>query len=118
MTEETRARYCCTTGGAVIFWFGIFAIGYGVVLLLQQGIPALGPYQPALLFAVAGVACIANFKRNRTFHCAITGPFFLLVAGAVALATAGLWTVSMSIVWAITLIVIGAALLLEHRVAA
>lgn len=117
MTEETRARYCCTTGGALVFWFGIFAIGYGVVLLLQQAIPVLGPYQPALLFAVAGVACVANFRRNRTFHCAITGPFFLLVGVALALATAGLWTVPMSVVWAITLIVIGVALLVERRVA-
>lgn len=117
MTEQQRAQFCCTTGGAIAFWFAIFAIVWGAFLLLHQAFPALEPYSGSLLFVAAGMACLANFARNRTFHCAITGPAFLLVAAVLALDGAGVWNVQMGVVWSIVLIVIGVALLLERRYA-
>lgn len=117
MTDEQRGQFCCTTGGALGFWFAIFALAWGGLLLLRQIIPAMGPYSASLLFTAAGVACVANFARNRTFHCLITGPFFLLVAGVLALGAAGLWEVSTGVVWPLVLITVGVAFLLERRYA-
>lgn len=96
----------------------IFAILWGGILLLRQWIPAIAPYSMLLLFAAAGIACVANFAKNRTFHCAITGPAFLLLAAVLALGTAGLWDVEMGLIWPLVLIVVGGALLLERRYAA
>ena len=59
--------------------------------------------------------CLVNFGINRTFHCGITGPLFLVAAGVVAGGDAGVWTVNISMVWAVLLIGIGGAALLEWR---
>lgn len=118
MTDQQQPRYCCTTPSALCFWAAIFAILWGGFLLLRQWIPAVAPYSMPLLFAGAGIACVANFAKNRTFHCAITGPAFLLLAAVLALGAAGLWNMEMGLVWPLVLIVIGVALLLERRYAA
>ena len=43
--------------------------------------PLHAPSEAACLFAMA-IGCLANWLRNRSFHCAITGPLFL-IAGVV-----------------------------------
>src|SRR5260370_40445036 len=45
--------------------------------------PLHAPSAVACLFAAA-IGCLANWRRNRSFHCAITGPLFL-IAGVVFL---------------------------------
>ncbi|MFI5127451.1 MAG: hypothetical protein ACHQJX_11555, partial [Candidatus Acidiferrales bacterium] len=74
-------------------------------------------YQTAVLFAALGLACAANLVRNRTFHCVITAPFFLLVALVFSLGTASVWKIHTAPIWAIVAIVVCAALLLERRFA-
>lgn len=64
-----------------------------------------------------GLACFVNFAQNRTFHCAITGPFFLLVAFALALQSHAMWNMSRPVLWPTVLIVVGIAFLLELRFA-
>ena len=67
-----------------------------------------------ILFAMA-IGCVANWLRNRTFHCAITGPLFLiaslvfLVSGVRMIHVNALW------VWPFVLIGVGVAFLLEWR---
>lgn len=115
---DVQARWCsCTTPGAIAFWIAAFLVFYGSGLLVLQLWPPAQSYDGAVLFAAIGLACIANFAWNRTFHCAITGPLFLLVAGAWALETAGVWDVQIPSLWPLVLIVVGVALLLERRYA-
>lgn len=115
---ETRSRgYCCTTPGAIGFWIAAFLVLYGSGLLMLEVWPDLRGYEEALLFAGIGLACLANFAWNRTFHCAITGPLFLVAAGAMAMNETGAWHVPMSLVWGVILIVGGLALLLEQKFA-
>lgn len=116
MAEASDKKLCCTSSGSLCFWFAAFFIFYGL------GMTAIftmhvGRYQGAVLFVALGLACVVNLVRNRTFHCAITAPFFLLVAAALALQTAGIWSLSMRILWPIVLIVVGIAFLLEKRFA-
>lgn len=115
--ERGSARYCCATGSATCFWLGIFAVLWGSVMLLQLAAPALRPYTSALVLAAAGIACLVNFRKNRTLHCALTGPFFLLIAAVLALVKAGLLVVSLAWVWPVVLIGVGVALLVEWRFA-
>lgn len=117
MAEPQSGGLCCTTPRAIGFWIAVFLVLWGSLLLVQQVVPALQAYSAALLFAAAGVACLANFAFNRTFHCAITGPFFLLMAAALALQTAGIWETRIPTLWPVVLIVVGVSLLLERHFA-
>jgi hypothetical protein len=99
------------------YYFAIFALALGVGLLLLRLLGGSDEYINPLVFAALGAACLINLLRNRTLHCAITGPFFLLVAAALALGAAGLWSPPMSLLWPVVMIVVGVAFLLEWRFA-
>ena len=59
------------------------------------------------------IGCFANWLRNRTFHCAITGPLFLI--GGVMLLLSGMRVIQINThwVWPFVLIGVGVAFLLE-----
>ena len=116
-TREIPARgYCCSSWQSLCFWGCAFVAFYAAALLAIYWLH-LENYQLSALFAALGLACVANAVRNRTFHCVITGPFFLLVALAFALNMAGVWKIPASGLWATVVIVVCAALLLERRFA-
>ena len=108
--------YCCSSWQSLCFWGCAFAVFYAAGLLAIYWLH-MQSYQTTVLFAALGLACVANLVRNRTFHCVITAPFFLLVALAFALSTAGIWKVPTAPLWATVVIVVCAALLLERRFA-
>ena len=70
----------------------------------------------ACLFAMA-TGCIANWYKNRSFHCALTGPLFLIAGVAFLLARVGVTHVNTVLVWRFVLIGTGIAFLLEWRFA-
>jgi hypothetical protein len=116
MEKENEKRFCCLTPRAACTWIAGFLILYGLGLIgLHLG--HLDRYQGTALFVAMGLACFFNFARNRTFHCFITGPFFLLVALALALQTHGVWKLSNAVLWPTVLVVVGIAFLLERRFA-
>ena len=114
--ELPTKRFCCTSARGLCYFgeaFLIFyGIGWGLLLWLQWQ-----RYELVMLFTALGLACIANFARNRTFHCVITAPFFLLVALAFALSVRGIWKVPAGVLWAVVAVVVCAAFLLERRFA-
>jgi hypothetical protein len=59
------------------------------------------------------IGCLANWLRNRTFHCAITGPLFLI--GGVMFLLSGVRMIHLDTrwVWPVLLIGTGIAFLLE-----
>lgn len=109
--------YCCSSWRALCFWGCAFVVFYAIGLLAIYSLH-MQSYQTTALFAALGLACVANLARNRTFHCMITGPFFLLVALVFALNTAGVWRIPTGALWTLVVIVVCAALLLEQRFAA
>jgi hypothetical protein len=97
------------------FWAVAFALVYGAGLLVVSVWPAMQPYGDTLLLFALGAACFANFGRNRTLHCGITGPLFLIGALAAGLIGAGVWTLDVVAVWGIVLIGVGVAFVIEWR---
>ena len=71
---------CCTTRSAMWFWAAACTLLYGIGLLLASVWPPLEPYADTLILLALGIACLLNFGRNRTLHCAITRPLFLVGA--------------------------------------
>jgi hypothetical protein len=64
------------------------------------------------LLAMA-VGCFANAFKNRTYHCVLTGPLFLIAA--ILLLSSNLTHVKPAFVWAVVLIGTGIAFVLEWR---
>jgi hypothetical protein len=116
MADVSEKKYCCTTAGSLCYWWEAFLI------LLCLGLAVVYPlhlirYALVVLFAAMGLACIVNLVRNRTFHCVITAPFFLVVSALLALQVAGIWSIGAIWLWPIVCIVVCAAFLLERRFA-
>jgi hypothetical protein len=117
MAETSSKAYCCTSSRSLCFCglaFSVFyAVGLAVIFSLH-----LGKYQLTVLFAALGLSCIATFIRNRTFHCVVTGPVFLIAAILFALGAAGIWKIRTGLLWVVVGIVVCAAFCLERRFAA
>ena len=83
---EKPVEACCSSPAAICYWFIVSLIAWGVLSLI--GIywrPLHTPSAAACLFAMA-IGCLANWLKNRSFHCAITGPLFLIAGVAFLLA--------------------------------
>ena len=78
MSNHSSARSCCTTRSAMGYWIGVFALLYGGSMLARFLWPPARPYGDALTLAALGVACLLNFAKNRTLHCSIAGPVFVV----------------------------------------
>jgi hypothetical protein len=60
------------------------------------------------------IGCLANWLRNRTFHCAITGPLFLIGGFMFLLSRGRVIHVNTHWVWPSVLFGVGIAFLLER----
>ena len=111
MTKQVDA--CCTSPAAMCYWLTVSLIVWGVLNLIGlYWRPLHASSAFACLFAMA-IGCFANWLRNRSFHCAITGPLFLL-AGVVLLLSDLAWSASPPLwVWPLVLVGTGIAFLLE-----
>jgi hypothetical protein len=67
----------------------MFVLLYGTSLLVRSALPAKEPFGDTAILLAPGLACVINFGRNRTLHCGITGPLFVLGAVAAGLIEAG-----------------------------
>ena len=111
MTGHVKA--CCSSPAAICYWFIVSLMAWGVLDFV--GIywrPLHASSEATCLFAMA-IGCLANWRRNRTFHCAITGPLFLIGGVAFLLSGVGVTHVNTHWVWPFVLIGVGVAFLLE-----
>jgi hypothetical protein len=113
MTRRLLAGSCCTTPSAMGFWAAAFVLLYGAALLLSSVWPGLRPYGDTLIFLALGAACFINFSRNRTLHCGITGPIFVVGAIAAAFIESGTWAFDLGVLWGIVLFGVGIAFVVE-----
>lgn len=118
MSQIRPKQFSCCTPKVGVFYLVVFATLFGASLLLVTLLEGGEKYTNALLFTSLRLACVVNVARNRTLHCLITGPFFLLIAIALALHAAGIWRLPIPEIWPLVLIVVSTAFLIEWRFAA
>src|SRR5260370_11916853 len=75
MTEHKGA--CCSSPAAMCYWLTASLIAWGVLSLIGIYWRPLHALSAATTLFAMAIGCAANWFRNRTFHCAITGPLFL-----------------------------------------
>ena len=112
MTKPVKA--CCSSPASICYWFIVSLVAWGVLSLV--GIywrPLHASPEATCLFAMA-VGCLANWRRNRTFHCAITGPLFVIAGVVFLLSGARITSVNTRWVWPAVFIGVGIAFLLER----
>jgi hypothetical protein len=115
MARFTFSQTCCTSPAAMWLWAAAFIVLYGAGLLVRSTWPVFEPYADTLLLAALGFACFINFSRNRTLHCGLTGPLFLIAAVIALLIEAGVWDVNEDALWGLVLLGVALAFLVEWR---
>lgn len=112
-----RVEACCSLPAAICYWFMASLVAWGALSLI--GIfwrPLHAPSASACLFAMA-IGCFANWTRNRSYHCVITGPLFLVAGILFLLSGERMLHVNDSWVWTFVFIGTGIPFLLEWRYA-
>ena len=115
MREQKAA--CCSSPAAICYWFAASLLAWGLLSLI--GVywhPLHASSAATILFAMA-IGCVANWFRNRTFHCGITGPLFFLAAVVFLLAELGTTHVNVVLIWPFVFVGVAIAFLLEWRYA-
>jgi hypothetical protein len=116
MNARPFGQTCCTTTpAAMAFWGFAFVLVYGLARVAGSFWPAVGHYGDTIILASLGVACFANFARNRTLHCGLSGPIFVVGALVAAAVEAGVWDLDLRVIWGILLAAVAGALLIEWR---
>ena len=111
MTKQVQA--CCSSPATICYWLVVSLMAWGVLGLIgSYWSPLHASSAAACLFAMA-IGCLANWLRNRSFHCIITGPLFLIGGVLFLLSGARMIHIDTHWVWPVLLIGIGIAFLLE-----
>jgi len=108
---------CCSSPASTRYWFAVSMITGGLLSLIGQYWHPLGPASASTILLATGVGCVANWRRHRTFHCAISGPLLLIAGTVFLLSDIGFLNVPTQFVWAVVGAGLGIAFLLETRYA-
>ncbi len=115
MARFRFSQTCCTSPAAMWFWAAAFVLLYGAGLLVRFTWPVFEPYGDTLVLVALGAACAINFGRNRTLHCGLTGPLFLVAAIVAAFMEARVWAVHEDVLWGVVAVGVALAFLIEWR---
>ena len=115
MTEQKGA--CCSSPAAICYWCAVSLIAWGVLSLIGWYWRPLHSMSATTILLAMAIGCALNWSRNRTLHCVITGPLFLLAAVVFLLSGMSLVHVNNLLVWPFVFIGVGIAFLLEWRYA-
>ncbi len=108
---------CCSSPASICYWLATSLVAWGLLSLFGIYWHPLHPSSAiTILFAMA-IGCAANWLRNRTFHCAIGGPVFLIAAFVFLLPDVTTFRVNPSWTWIFVLTGVSVAFLLEWRYA-
>ena len=106
-------KVCCSTPAAICFWLVVSLAAWAVLATIGMfWYPLHARSEVACLLAMA-VGCFANAIRNRTYHCVLTGPLFLIAA--ILLLVSDRTHIKPALIWTVVLIGTGIAFLLEWR---
>ena len=99
---------CCSSPATISYWFVVSLIAWGILSLIGIYWHPLHASTATCLLAMS-IGGIANWFKNRSLHCAITGPLFLV--GGVLFLLSGVQVIPhRDIIWVGPVLLIGIAL--------
>lgn len=111
MTAQGRA--CCTSPSSVFYWCSVSLLAWGALSLVGIYWHPLHASSAVTICLAVAIGCAVNWFRNRTLHCAITGPAFLIAGTIFLLSDMGLWAINSRLVWPFVAVVTGISFSLE-----
>ena len=112
------SQACCSSPSAMLYWCLISLLAWGVLSIIGLYWYPLHASSAATICLAVATGCAANWFRNRTLHCGLTGPLFLIAGAAFLASEMGAFAIDARLVWPIVAILTGLAFLVEWRYAA
>ena len=106
---------CCSNPASICFWFVASLVAWVVLGAIGMFWHPLHASSAATCLLAISLGCFANAIKNRTYHCVLTGPLFL-IAGLLLL-WSGRTHISPPMIWIGVLTGTAIAFLLEWRYA-
>jgi hypothetical protein len=113
MMSEGRA--CCSSPTAICYWCIMSLLAWGVLSVIGIYWYPLHASGAATFCLAVAIGCTTNWIKNRTLHCAITGPVFLGAGFLFLLSDSGRFAINPHWVWLIVAALTALAFLLEWR---
>lgn len=117
MLITKQSKVCCSTPAAICYWGAVSLVAWGLLSLIGIYWRPLRASSAGTILIAMAIGCAANWFKNRTFHCGITGPLFLIAGIVCLLSDARILHINSRLVWPVVLIGTGIAFLLEWRYA-
>ena len=111
-------QVCCSSPLTMRYWCSASLIAWGILSLIGFYWYPLHASSAATICLAVAIGCGANWFRNRTLHCGITGPLFLIAGALLLLSDMQVFAINSRIVWLIVAVGTGLSFLLEWRYAA
>ena len=107
-----RAQPCCSSPATLCYWFVVSLLAWTLLSLIAVYWHLLRTPWASCFLAMA-IGCLANWIKNRSLHCVITGPLFLVAGVLFLLSGVGLIQFNAFGVWPFVVAGVGIAFLLE-----
>ena len=108
-------KACCSSPASICYWLVVSLAAWAVLSVIGIFWQPLHGSPGATCLLATSVGCFANAFKNRTYHCVLTGPLFLV--GAILLLSSNFMHVKPTVIWIGVLAGTGIAFLLEWRYA-
>jgi hypothetical protein len=110
-----KQKVCCSSAASICYWLIVSVAAWAAFLIIGRFWHPLNGSSAATCLLAMSVGCFANSLKNRTYHCILTGPLFL-IAGILFLSS-NLTHVKPILIWTGVIVGTGIAFLLEWRYA-
>ncbi|HKW32525.1 MAG TPA: hypothetical protein VJN92_05945 [Candidatus Acidoferrum sp.] len=111
MTEHKEV--CCIAPSAMCYWFAASLLAWGILSFIGIYWHPLHASAAPAIFSATAIGCGANWIKNRSFHCGITGPLFFIAAIVLLLSELRVAHFNVSLVWPFVCVGVGIAFLQE-----
>jgi hypothetical protein len=99
------------------FWFVASLVAWGLLSLIGIYWNPMRAFSATTIYLAMAAGCRANWRKNRTLHCGITVPLFLIAGLISLLSETHVISVDTGLVWPFMVISVGVAFLVEWRYA-
>jgi len=110
-----KPKVCCSSPASICYWLMVSVAAWAVLAIIGRFWNPLHGSSAATCLLAMAVGCFANALKNRTYHCMLTGPLFL-IAG-ILLLSSNLTHVKRILIWSGVIVGTGIAFWLEWRYA-